>query len=223
MDDGTLAFRHAPTGYNLPSDHFANHMHNCCWRIGVNLAVEGKPSVHQVAVAKWPGSTPVAPNPNLDKATFGIEPMKSEGYRDWEPREFTKIRVSNTKVILNEPGGANGRAIAYDLVPLVQGIARHPRPDEKFTKHDFWITRADTPVKQYIHIGDYFAKNKPRPLDGGPVVLWHMSSALHVPRSEDGILKGASLTNGQALATWTVVELRPRNLFSATPIYRGIR
>jgi hypothetical protein len=123
-------------------------------------------------------------------------------------------------VILNDPNGPSARPISYDLVPSVSGIARHPRADESFSKHDFWITRADTPVKQYIQLGEHFEKNKGRPLDG-TVVLWHMSSALHVPRSEDGIIRGSALHNGQALATWTVVELRPRHLFAATPIYRA--
>src|ERR1043165_3345765 len=98
---------------------------------------------------------------------------------------------------------------------MVTGVARHGRPDENFTKHDFWITRADSPIKQYIHLGDYFEKKEPRPLSGGQLVLWHLSRALHVPPSEDGILNGSSINNGQALATWTIVELRPRNLFSS--------
>ena len=46
-----------------------------------------------------------------------------------------------------------------------------------------------------------------------------MIRALHVPRAEDGIAQGNSLNNGQALVYWTVVELRPRNLFTRTPIY----
>jgi hypothetical protein len=221
MDDGTIAFRHAPTGYNLPSDHFASHMHNCCWRIGVHLKLENELAPKNiVGVARWPGNTPHAQNALLETKTHDIEPIKTEGFRDWDAREFTKIRVITPAVILNEPNGQNGKGISYDLVPLVQGIARHPRPDESFSKHDFWITRADSPITQYVHLGDYFDKQKPRELNGGKVVLWHMSSALHVPRSEDGILKGSALANGQALATWTTVELRPRHLFTGTPIYR---
>lgn len=223
MDDGTIAFRHAPTGYNLPSGHTVPHMHNCCWRIGMALGLEGQKPVNQIAVAKWPGNTPHEPNKKLDTPVFGIEPIATEGFRDWVPTEFTKIRVSNPNVVLNDPRGPSAQPISYDLAPIVHGIARHSRPDESFSKHDFWVTRADSAVTEYINLGNYFAKNEPRPLNGGKVVLWHMSSALHVPRSEDGILKGSSLENGQALATWTVVELRPRHLFSATPIYRGIR
>ncbi|HZZ82445.1 MAG TPA: hypothetical protein VFE62_28360 [Gemmataceae bacterium] len=220
MDDGTIAFRHAPTGYNLPSEHTTSHMHNCCWRIGVALGVENQKIVNTAAVAKWPGNTPHGPAPKLESANFGIDPIKTEGFRDWVPTEFTKIRITNPNVILNDPNGPAARPISYDLVPLVHGIARHPRADELFTKHDFWITRADGPVKQFIQLGDHFQKTMGRALDGSPLVLWTMSSALHVPRSEDGIVRGSAIENGQALTTWTVVELRPRHLFSATPIYR---
>ena len=221
MDDGTIAFRHAPTGFNLPNEHNVPHMHNCCWRIGMGLGLEDQKAVNTVAVAKWPANTPHAPNAGLETATFGIAPIKTEGFRDWVPTEFTKIRVTNPNVVLNDPKGTGARPISYDLVPLVTGIARHPRAEESFTKHDFWITRADSPVQEYVNLGTYFAKNQPRVLDGSPVILWHMSSALHVPRSEDGILKGSSIANGQALTTWTTVELRPRHLFTSTPIYRN--
>ena len=223
MDDGTIAFRHAPTGYNLPNEHFTPHMHNCCWRIGIKLGLENEKAVNTAAVAKWPGNAPHAPRAPLESPSFGVEPIKTEGFRDWMPTEFTKIRVSNPKVVLNDPKGPAAQPISCDLVPMVYGTARHPRADESFTRHDFWITRADSTVKQYINLGDYFERNKPRALEGGNVVLWHMSSALHVPRSEDGIVKGSSIDNGQALATWTVVELRPRHLFTGTPIYRGAK
>jgi hypothetical protein len=221
MDDGTIAFRHAPTGYNLSREPYTGHMHNCCWRIGMNLALENELApANVVGVANWPRDTPHVPDAKVEEKTYGVDLLKTEGFRDWEPKDFTKIRVLNPNVRINDPTGKNARPISYDLVPLVQGIARHQRADEAFSKHDFWITRADSRVKQYIHLGDYFAKQQPRNLTGGKIVLWHMSSAIHVPRSEDGILNGSSLTNGQALACWTTVELRPRHLFTGTPIYR---
>ncbi len=127
MDDGTIAFRHAPTGYNLPSDHTVPHMHNCCWRIGLALGLENQKIVNTAAVAKWPGNTPHAANEKLESPEFGVEPIKTEGFRDWVPTEFTKIRVTNPNVILNDPNGPSARAISYDLVPIVSGIARHPR------------------------------------------------------------------------------------------------
>lgn len=223
MDDGTIAFRHAPTGYNLPSDHSVPHMHNCCWRIGMALGLENQKIINTASVAKWPGNAPNEPNKKLENINFGMEPIKQEGYRDWVATEFTKIRVTNPDVVLNDPGTPNARPISYDLTPQVYGVARHPRADESFSKHDFWITRPDSPVTQYVNLGDYFKTAQPRTLGSGKLVLWHMSSALHLPRSEDGILRGSALENGQAIATWTNVELRPRHLFSGTPIYRGTK
>jgi hypothetical protein len=60
------------------------------------------------------------------------------------------------------------------------------------------------------------------PLDKKNVVLWHSSAGLHTPRAEDGILKGNSTANGQAMIYWTTFELRPRNMFLKTPIYRSL-
>ena len=116
--------------------------------------------------------------------------------------------------------------ISYDLVTCPQGIARHDRfKDEKFTLHDFWITRHDSPEKMYVNLGSYFftpngdVSPKLQELEKKNVVLWHSSSALHVPRSEDGIIGGNSRNNGQATIYWTTFELRPRNLFLRTPFY----
>lgn len=222
QDDGTIIFRHAPTGYNY-FDHFdsGSHMHNCLWRIGVRLAPAGNGSAqNQVHVVKLPPDAKgQGPSGKLN-----IEPLERETALDWEPREFTKVRVTNPDVsVFPEETKKLRLPIGYDLVPQVQGQARHARnKDEGFTHHDFWVTRADTPERMYINLHKYFEKKEGlKPLDRADgVVLWHMSSALHVPRGEDGILAGNNLTNGQALANWTVVELRPRNLFATTPIYR---
>ena len=77
-----------------------------------------------------------------------------------------------------------------------------------------------------ISASTFFAKGdegkRNAPLDKQNVVLWHSSSALHVPRAEDGIIGGNNLNNGQAMVYWTTFELRPRNLFSKTPIYRSL-
>lgn len=222
-DDGTVAFRHSPTGYNLPSHPHVPHMHNSCWRVGVRLGPDGKKDSNTVALAKWPRLSPgvVVPDADTDP-TYGVEPIKAEGYCDWDPREFTKVRVMNPDYAVVGKGRL-ARPISYDLVPLVTGIARHPRADEKFSMHDFWITRADTPVRQYTELSEeYFVKNG-KPLDGGPVVIWHMASLLHLPRAEDGYLAKSAAGSGQALTTWSAFELRPRNLFATTPIYRSAK
>jgi primary-amine oxidase len=220
-DDGTVAFKHAPTGYNF-FEHFetAAHMHNCLWRIGVKLAPAGTGKANnQVSLVKLPYD----PKELGEDGKLAIQPIAHESFHDFEPKEFTRLRVSNPSYSVFPASEDRPRpVISYDLVPLTQGIARHHRfDDERFSLHDFWVTRSDCPEKMYIKLPDYFDSRKtPRPLAGSDgVVLWHMSSALHVPRGEDGIYAGNSLKNGQALVSFTNVELRPRNLFAATPLY----
>src|SRR5262249_3229228 len=177
------------------------------------------------------------------------EEITRESFVDWNPQEFTRIRVTNPNYsIVNtapppmpnpnpklklKPKQVEANApatlpISYDLVTYPQGIARHARfKDERFSLHDFWITRHDCPEKMYVRLGDYFfAKNdelnpKLADLDKQNVVIWHSSSGLHVPRSEDGIIGGNSRNNGQATIYWTVFDPRPRNLFQRTPHYRN--
>jgi primary-amine oxidase len=219
-DDGTIAFKHAPTGYNY-LDHFdpAAHMHNCLWRIGVKLGPYGKKANNQVSLIRLPyDPNRLGPDGKLD-----IVPISAESAHDWKATEFTRIRVTNPGYTVFPQSDTKPQLpISYDLVPLMQGSARHLRnKDEAFSLHDFWITRADCPEKMYIHLPDYFAgRANARPLAGSDgVVLWHTSSALHVPRGEDGIYAGNNLDNGQALVSYTTVELRPRNLFLRTPLY----
>jgi hypothetical protein len=222
LDDGTIAFRHSPTGYNY-FDHFdtASHMHNCLWRIGVKLAPPGGPAGHRVDHVRLP-TDPRAQGP---AGRLEINEVATECGLDWDAKEFTKLRVTNPDVSLFPAEGKNGRKpISYDLVATVQGQARHRRhKDEGFSLHDFWVTRADTPERMYVYLHNYFNRpGNPKPLAGADgVVFWHMSSALHIPRGEDGILQGNNLNNGQALTSWTVVELRPRNLFTRTPLYQA--
>jgi primary-amine oxidase len=220
-DDGTIAFKHAPTGYNY-FDHFekATHMHNCLWRIGVRLATEeAGDAPNDVSLVK----IPFDPKKLGSTGSLDIVPIANESYHDWEAKEFTRLRVTNPNTSLfHESGNRERKPISYDLVPLMQGQARHLRNgDEAFSKHDFWVTRSDCPEKMYINLPKYFAGQKARELQGSDgVVLWHMSSALHVPRGEDGIYEGTGLKNGQALVSFTTVELRPRNLFTRTPLYK---
>jgi hypothetical protein len=219
-DDGTVALKHAPTGYNFFA-HFdaGSHMHNCLWRIGVKLAPVGSKANNQVSLIKLPYD----PKQLGQSGKLDITPIASESYHDYDAKEFTHLRVTNPDFSNFPDGGAVKLPISYDLVPSIQGQARHYRnKDEGFSMHDFWVTRPDCPEKMYIYLPQYFGKqNAPVSLAGGDgVVLWNMSSALHVPRGEDGVLYGNNLTNGQALVRWTSVELRPRNLSIKTPLYQ---
>jgi primary-amine oxidase len=223
-DDGTIAFRHSPTGYNYFS-HFdeGSHMHNCLWRIGMKLTPVGTPRANnRVSLV----SLPTDPKKLGGQGKLDIKPVLNESFHDWEAREYTRLRITNPDFSVFPEDAKTKLPIGYDMVAVTQGQPRHYRfADESFSHHDFWVTRPDCPEKMYIYLGQYFAKQKqPVPLAGGDgVVLWHQSSGLHVPRAEDGIIAGNSSNNGQALVYWTTVELRPRNLFPTTPLYRRDR
>jgi hypothetical protein len=228
QDDGTIVFRHAPTGYNL-KDEFDKgaHMHNCLWRLGVRLCLaEADKPVGPLAAHNQVRIVKLRYDPK-DGQTGAVEyqDVKRESAIDWEPRAYTSLRVTNPDVVLlpkDPKKPQRAQPISYDLVPLYQGQARHLRAHERFAEHDFYVTRPDSPEKMYMHLHKYFEKKEQlRTLEGADgVVLWQMSSEVHIPRSEDGIYKGPKLEHGQALATWTSVELRPRNLFQTTPLYR---
>jgi Cu2+-containing amine oxidase len=225
-DDGTIVFRHAPTGYNYYSHFDASHMHGSYWRIGIKLGPDGKNDKNQVFTMRLPMDA----KEQGDGGKLNIKEITKESFVDWHPQEFTRPRISNPDYsIIPAAKDRPALPISYDLVTTPQGTARHKRfNDEKFTHHDFWITRQDSPEKMYVNLGDYFfdskgdANPKLRDLDQSNVVVWHSSSALHVPRAEDGIIGGNSTANGQAMIYWTTFELRPRNLFVKTPIYRSL-
>jgi hypothetical protein len=225
-DDGCVVFRHSPTGYNFFSHFNASHMHGSFWRIGMKLGPDGNNDTNDV----YSISLPVDPKAQGDAdGKMNIKEITKETFLDWQPQEFTRLRVTNPNYsIVPAAKDRPAMPISYDLVTYPQGIARHKRfDDEKFTLHDFWITRQDCPEKMYVNLGKYFftKEGMPNPqlkdLEKNNVVLWHSSAGLHTPRSEDGILKGNSTANGQATVFWTTFELRPRNLFLTTPIYRS--
>ena len=226
-DDGAIVFRHAPTGYNYFGHFNASHMHGSYWRIGVKLGPDGNNHDNLVHVVRVPKSAKDQGDP---KGKLAFEDVTNESFVDWDAREFTRIRVTNPGyAIVPAAKDRPAMPIAYDLVTQVQGVARHERfKDEKFTLHDFWITRHDCPEKLYINLGKYFENDRGEPnpnllpLENQNVTLWHSSSGLHTPRSEDGILGGPGQNNGQAIVYWTTFELRPRNLFLKTPIYRAL-
>ncbi len=226
-DDGVIVFRHSPTGYNYFNHFDASHMHGSYWRLGVKLGPEGNNETNQVYSVNLPSDPKQQGDTN---GKLDIKEITKESFLDWNAQGFTRIRVTNPNyTIIPEAKDRPPLPISYDLVTYPQGVARHKRnPDEKFSLHDYWITRADCPEKMYVNLGNYFFNEtgavspKLRNLENQNVVLYHSSSALHTPRAEDGILKGNSTSNGQATVFWTTFEMRPRNLFLKTPIYRSL-
>jgi hypothetical protein len=211
QDDGTITFRVGATGQNLPGARKEPHMHDAHWRIDIDLFDGAKNDAMMMSHNE--ATTDL-------KAEDFSEPFNlgSEGGIDWDPKQFTMIRVQcNQK-------NANGKKIAYDLLPIRQGSSRHK---EAFTHHDLWVTRSHPERPREM----LFA-NLPTIIRDGElveqadIVLWYTSSSHHEPRDEDG--KGNRTRRmwfyddgweGSALVMWSGFDLRPRNLFDRTPFY----
>jgi hypothetical protein len=211
QDDGTVALRCGATGHNLPFRTDVAHIHNSCWRVNVNLGGTGKNTVYLVSHKEEAAGA--------GKAEQKETPFTVEGSGEWHPKEFNMLRVKTALSV----GEDKSKQIAYDLIPIRQGSARHYGKGEDFTHHDFWVTPNTEGEIYYYNLPKYLKKPDPRPTKDADVVLWYMSSAIHVPRSEDGHLtaEGQVMKNaaGVALTSWTGFDLRPRNVFVRTPIY----
>jgi hypothetical protein len=229
QNDGTIVCKLGSTGKNLHPHQMqgTGHMHSACWRIDVDLG------------GSLPDERDVRLNPNEAYVVKHLEPIpedpaksKTEEIRlkdaqgiKWVAEEFTSLRVRSPRDL-----NAFGRPVAYDLVPLRHGNARHFAPGPKgghdeFTQHDLWVTPFDAKQLDFPKLPKYVAGNPPL---GDNVVLWHMSSNLHVPRDEDFVgperitknkqgIERPERSPGCAVAMWSGFELRPRNVFANTP------
>jgi hypothetical protein len=231
QDDGTVTFRAGATGHNLPRSPDVSHMHNTCWRVNVNLGGTGKNSVYAVTHEELAQ--------DAGKAKQHEQLLGVEGPGEWHAKEFTFLRVKphqDRAIVAGEgegEGGAGPKQVAqkedgklkdfsYDLLPLRQGSARHYGKNEEFTHHDYWVTPNVTGELFYYNLPKYINKQSPRPTVDTDVVLWYMSSVLHVPRTEDGHMDNGKVMSGAAgvaLTAWSGFDLRPRNLFPTTPLY----
>ncbi len=210
-DDGVVAFRVGATGQNLPGARKEPHMHDAHWRIDVDLVDGAKNSAMLM--------THVESTDRL-LAEDTEEPFHSgvEGGIDWDPKQFTMIRVESDRL------NANGKKMAYDLMPLRQGSARH---QEDFTHHDLWVSRShpDRPTEMlFANLPKIVADSES--VEQTDVVLWYTSSSHHEPRDEDGKPNATRRLwfyddgwEGSALVMWSGFDLKPRNLFDRTPFY----
>jgi primary-amine oxidase len=210
-DDGTIQFRVGATGQNLPGQRYEAHMHSAYWRVDIDL-IDGK------------NNSAMLMRHLEDPESFPAEDLKEpfngglEGGVDWNPREFTMIRVESGK------RNARNETIAYDLMPVRQGTPRH---NEEFTRHDLWVSRShpEKPMEYlYVNIPN-IVKNE-EVIEQTDIVLWCNSAIHHEPRHEDGkpgsarrFWPGDDGWEGSALVMWSGFDLKPRNLFDRTPFY----
>lgn len=210
QDDGMITFRAGATGFNLPKRTNVAHVHNTCWRVNVNLGGTGKNSVYVVSHEELPK--------DAGKATQTETLITVESPGEWHAKEFTHLRIKHQL----EQKGAKPREIAYDLLPLRAGSARHYGKNEEFAHHDYWVTPTAAEEIFYYKLPTYIKKQNPRPVVNTDVTLWYMSSVLHAPRSEDGHMENGQVmtrAGGVALTAWSGFDLRPRNVFPTTPLY----
>jgi primary-amine oxidase len=210
-DDGTLSCRLGATGPNFGNHYTMGHMHNGCWRINMDLGGTGNNTVKVVKHIEPPkGLGKIAADEVESDFNDGVE-----GGIDWVDREYTRLRVYST--IKN----AHDHYSCYELqANLRPGTPRHYRNKEEFSHHDFWVTPFEWNEQYYVEVPRFAAKK--RNIKNADVVIWYMSPMQHVPRDEDGIypmVNNRPVRQGIAMVMWGGLDMRPRNLFDATPLY----
>ncbi|MCI0377529.1 MAG: hypothetical protein L0215_07980 [Gemmataceae bacterium] len=218
QDDGVITFRMGSTGSNFTADRTHSHMHNALWRLDVDLGGSTPNSVYLVK-HREPMGMPGHGKEEVELFNGGLE-----GFADWNDREFTSLRIANhTKT------NSLGHFQCYDLVALRQGSARHfgpekgsKTPDEEFTRHDFWVLPFASKDKKteeldctklpaYVRQG--------RKIENSDVVIWYNSAAHHIPRDEDFAGPKDARRPGATTVVWSGFDLRPRDVFDATPFF----
>lgn len=209
QDDGVISFRVGSTGRNYSSREWEGHMHNGMWRVNVNIDGTGNNSVYVMEHVE-----PAAADANSAvKAKMVKRPFNKgvEGFEDWHADKFTMLTIVNEK-----KKNARKMPIAYDVVPLRMGNARHFGAKEECSLHDFWVTVNRKGEIYYPEVQNYVKKGAK--IMNADVVIWHSTPGHHEPRSEDGKLIEGNLV-GATPVMWTGFDLRPRNVFDGTPLY----
>jgi primary-amine oxidase len=216
-DDGSISFRAGSTGSNSPDEPHVTHMHNTIWRLDVDL---GKPDAKGFVrnSARWLSHKEPALGQRVKQDSV-IETLFNngvEGGSEWRPEEFHRLRIVN-EVEKNQ----QGNPISYEMVPMRTGSARHYQPQEAFSGKDVWVTpyvgqKPDGEPLELSVIQLPEVTQKGRRIENEDIVIWYLASALHVPRDEDMLSRNRP---GATMTVWSGFEMRPRNLFSATPLY----
>lgn len=198
-DDGTITMRLGATSRNLPGMETMGHMHNALWRIDMDLNgfAGDTPYVYEHVE-----STAAA----TASDTFTLFNNGIEGFLDVNPARFTEL------VVRDGTTSTPGTPISYEFRPVRNGAPRHQEP---FAHHDFWVTRYRGTEMLYQlpqHVNG-------ESVNGADLVIWHITGLRHDPRNEDGHFLPNGLWHGVALVMWGGIDLRPRNLFTQTPLF----
>ena len=114
--------------------------------------------------------------------------------------------------------------MGYELEPLRTGTSRHFGATEKWTQHDFWVTRLrpteDTSwATALLFTGpDGFLFpfiSDQQSVMNGDMVVWYLASAHHDPISEDlDVNQKPAVT----LVHWYGLDLKPHDFFDFNPL-----
>jgi primary-amine oxidase len=218
-DDGVVTFRMGATGRNLypkEADGGDNHLHTGCWRVEMAL---GDPANNEVYVSRRIAQP-------SGRTSHTMELVTQEGAFTWDPKQYTRLRIIN-RGAWNAHNPPNN--IGYDLVPERTGSIETYRPDQLFLNNDFFVTAAiprqpetpgEVPQLTYRKLGDTYLQTQ-EDVTSRATVLWHHSSLSHASRDEDFTANGYGVSGAVALTAWAGFHLKPRNLFSSTPLYPG--
>jgi Cu2+-containing amine oxidase len=141
-----------------------------------------------------------------------VEPFNNnrEGSLEWNPREFTTLHVASSNL-----RNRNGSQSGYMVMPMYRGTSRHM---ESWMRKDIWVTRYK-PQEIGFQFIERYANNEP--IANEDVVIWLVTSALHIARDEDGqIVRRPGQQPrffGAALTMWAGFDLKPHNIFENTP------
>ena len=203
-DDGMIEFRGGATATNLPSKPFEAHMHNIIWRVNVDL----NGARNTVSVVRH------IENTNSPSWRDIVEPFNNnrEGSIEWNPREFTTLHVMSSN--LKNPRGSQS---GYMIMPMYRGTARHM---ERWMRRDIWVTRYK-PQEIGFQFIERYANNEP--IANEDVVIWLVTSSLHIARDEDGqIIRRQNQPArflGAAVVMWAGFDMKPHNIFDNTPFF----
>lgn len=216
-DDGTISLRTGATGYLNPERPEVAHLHDSLWRIDLDINGAAGDS------AFLTGHLPVLEDPTGLTAQDLTVPFNEgvEGAADWQPEQFSTLIIQDTAL------NAAGRPMGYELQPLRTGSARHFGATEKWTLHDFWVTRLrpteDTrwavvpPGTPFVgpdgFLLPYVADQQS--VMNGDLVVWYLASAHHDPISEDlDVNQKPAVT----LVHWYGLDLKPHDFFDFNPL-----
>ena len=222
VDDGTVRARFGASGNNYYLHHVGSnsavHQHFGCWRMSFAAEPSAAASVLQNVVQR-----------DRARARVVRRPFNNgrEGGETWDAETFGSLEMALS---------ADAQApAAYVLVPRRAGSGRAKHP---MTAKDFWITvqepqnagrrkmnevrnayrsEKDTSERRCSDVPSAVART-PESLRNRPLVIWHQSAFLHIPRKEDF---GATAADPHAaLTAWTGFDLVPRNIWDTTPFIR---